>query len=43
VSADEGEFHFVGGAMGTIFFQRTFSSTVLLAHFVGVRTVWKRG
>ena len=43
VSADEGEFQFVTGAMGTIFFQRTFSSTVLLAHFVGVRTVWKRG
>jgi hypothetical protein len=43
VSADEGEFHFVGGAMVTIFLRRPFPSTVLLAHFVGVRTVWKRG
>ena len=43
VSADEGEFQFVGGAMVTIFLRRAFPSTVLLAHFVGVGTVWKRG
>lgn len=35
VSADESEFHFVGCAMATIYFQHTFSGTVLLAHFVG--------